>query len=156
MLYWRHSSKWEFTYLHHNSKIHRNRSHTHTQLPQAGLHSSGRCKRTSRKSTSNLWWYFLLDFHFNNLKCFQCRSEGHLAKHCPNFINDSQQQIKSSSLPIQVIDTNNEDSFPPLSTEKQQSLNKEYKGPAWNKISNKRSLSTSSNSSQAPRKWRKM
>ena len=43
----------------------------------------------------------------DNLKCFQCKREGHLAKHCPN-----------STLPIQVRDTNKEDSFPPLTTEK--------------------------------------
>ena len=44
-------------------------------------------------------------------------------------------------------DTNKEDSFPPLITEKQQSLNDEYKGLTRNKISNKESFSTSSNSS---------
>ena len=89
------------------------------------------------------YWIFIST---DNLECFQCKRQGHLVKHCPNSTNDTQQQIKSSSLPTQVRDTN-EDSFPPLITEKQQSLNEEYKGSTRNKISNKRPLSTSSNSS---------
>ena len=43
-------------------------------------------------------------------------------------------------------DANKEDSFPPLITEKQQSLHEEYNSPTRNKISNKRPLSTSSKS----------
>ena len=36
------------------------------------------------------YWIFIST---DNLQCFQCKREGHLAKHCPNSINDSQQQI---------------------------------------------------------------
>lgn len=90
------------------------------------------------------YWIFIST---DNLTCFQCKREGHLAKHCPNSTNESQQQINSSSLSTQLRDTNNEESLPPLITERQLSLNEEYKGTTRSKISNKRPLSTSSNSS---------
>ena len=46
-----------------------------------------------------------------------------------------------------MSDTNNKDSFAPLTTAKQQSLNEEYRSTTRNKIPNKRPLSTSSEGS---------
>ena len=46
-----------------------------------------------------------------------------------------------------MSDTINKDSFAPLTTAKQQSLNEEYRGPTRNKVPNKRPHSTSSESS---------